>query len=399
MAQNNPVNAWDSRLLIATETTFGATPAPADVATYAARAVEFISANLGGSESGEVRAKKDRSLGRGMQSGFIEGRKAPGAISVEMSVKSRSAVDAALKEAVLYKAAGLKSTTNAGVSVVLSCVPSPLESGDFASCTIERIAGSALAAYEAETARGCLIKTLKWDGGDQELKLTASGASNGNKTTRGALESITVLIGATTLTHTAEESYRLQAGYYLCESEVILVGAVTAGATSTTITRAQLGTSAAAHTTKPLQPYVPAGIAFTGSPIAEPVSSVTVDGVALRCTAFSVELSTGIDHLPGETGSAYSQGAKETRYDVKPSAKLVLSADQVALLGKSTARKTVAVSFSQGTAGGGRVTFSMPYCEIEPITVPDTVGDVAIVDLALRCRDNTGNDAITITFD
>lgn len=399
MANQNPVNAWDSKLLLVSETTFGTTPTPADVATYAARAVEFIDASLGPSEQGGVRDKKDRSLGRGMKSGFVEGRKAPAPISISLSVKSRSAVDAALKEAVLYKGAGLKSTTNAGTSVVLSMVANPIETADFASFTAERVQGSGLAVYEAETARGCVVKTLKWEGGDQELKLTASGANNGNKVSRGALESITVIIGATSLTHTAEESYRLQPGYYFCESEVILVGAVTAGATSTTITRAQLGTSAAAHTGKPLQPLLPAGIAFTGSPIAEPVSTVTIDGVALRALSFSVELTTGMDHLPGETGSAYAQGVKEVRYDVKPSAKLVLHADDVALLGKATARKVVTVAFSQGTAGGGRVTFSMPYCELEAVSVPDTIQDVAIVDLGIRCRDNTGNDALTITFD
>jgi hypothetical protein len=397
MAQTNPVNVLDSRLLIVSETAFGTTPTPADVAAYAARALEFTAASLGPIEQGEVRDKKDRSLGRGMRSGFVEGRKQPGPVSVELSIKSRASATTALRELALYRAAGLKATTTSAVA--LTTPANPVEDGDFASCSMEMIAGTGAATTKAETVRGCVIKSLKWDGGDQELKLTATGASNGNHVTRGALESITVIIGATTLSHTAEESYRLQPGYYLCESEVILVGAVTAGSTSTGITRAQLGTSAAAHTTKPLYPYLPAGISFTGAPIAEPISSVIVDGVTLRALSFSVELTTGMDHLPGETGSAYVQGVKTVRYDVKATAKLVLKVDDVALLGKATARKSVAVSFSQGTAGGGRVTFSMPTCELEAISVPDSPTDIAIIDLNMRVRDNVGNDALSITFD
>ena len=397
MPQNNPVNVADSRLLIVSEATFGVTPTPSDVATYAARALEFVTANVGPVEQGNVRDKQDRSLGRGMRSGYVEGRKEPGELSIVTSIKTRAAATTALKELALYKAAGLKATT--GASVVLSTPANPVEDGDFASASVELIAGSGAASTKAETVRGCVVKSLKWEGGDKELMLTASGASNGNHVTRGALESITVIIGATTLTHTAEESYRLQPGYYLCESEVILVGTVTAGATSTGITRAQLGTSAAAHTSKPLYPYLPSGIAFTGAPIAEPTATVTVDGVALRAMAFSVELMSGLDHLPGETGSAYTQGVKTTRYDVKASVKMVLHVDDVALLGKATARKSVAVSLVQGTAGGGRVTFAMPTCEIAPPVVPDTVNDVAIIDLEMRVRDNAGNDAITITFD
>ena len=398
MAQTNPVNAWDSRALLATESTFGTTPTPASVAAYAARAVEFINLKMGPVEVGQVRPKKDRNLGRGMQSGFVEGRVAPIAFTLDLSVKSRSAVDASLKELAVYKAAGLKVTTNTGTSVVLSTVATPIETADFASMSIERPQGSGLAVYEKETIRGGVVKSLKWEGGDKELSLSAAGVGIG-KTTSGALESVSLLIGDASVSFTAEESYRITAGYYLCESEIILVGAVTPGSTSAAITRAQLSTSAAAHTNKPMQPYLPTGIAFTGTPIAEPVCTVTVDGVTLRAMSFSIDLTTGLDLLPGETGSKYVQGAKEVRYDVKPAVKMVLHADDVALVGKVTARKLVALSISQGTAGGGRVTFSLPYCEIAAPEVPDSVNDIAIVDLTFRVRDNSGNDALNVTFD
>jgi hypothetical protein len=228
--------------------------------------------------------------------------------------------------------------------------------------------------------------------------LTASGAGVG-KVTQGGIESITVNDAVTSLTITAEESYRLRPGYYLCESEIITVTACAAGGTSATIARGALGSSAASHTAKALLPLVPSGISFTGSPIPETTCTVTIGGVAFRALSWSIDVTTGLDLLAGETGSKYSQGAKELRYDVKPVIRLALSADDVAALGKATARTAVAVSIGQGTGTGAIATFSMPYCEIEPVAVPDSVSDVSIVDLSLRVRDDAaGNNAFTVTL-
>lgn len=399
MAQTQKVNGWDARYFAATEATFGTEPTPANEAAYAALAIEAISAQLGPSGNvGVVRPKQDRSLGRGMQSGFVEGRVEAIPFELQTSVKSRGDADDAPKELALYKAAGLKVTTNSSTSVVLSCVASPQQSGDFASATLRRTLGARDSAYESEALSGCAVRTLKWEGGDKEVILTASGAGV-SKASNGALESITVLIGATSLTISAEESYRLRPGYYLCESEAILVTACTAGGTSATITRGVLGTSAAGHTTKPLFPLVPTGIAYSGSPIPETTCTVTIGGVTIRAMAWSVEFTTGLDMLPGETGSASIQGIKTARYEVKPSIKVALSGDDVAMLGKVTARTNVAVTISQGSGAGGVISFSMPYCEIEPISVPDTAGDISIVDISLRVRDDSaGNNAITITL-
>lgn len=399
MAQTGKVNAWDARFFAVSESTFGATPTPANEAALAARAIEAVSLSLGPSgELGAMRPKQDRGLGRGMQNAWVEGRVQPVAFELAQSVKSRSAVDAAPHELAAYKAAGLKVTTNGSTSVVLSCVAAPVSSGDFAAVSLRRSLGSGLAAYEAEELRGGVVRSLKWEGGDKELMLTASGVGVG-KTHHGSLESITVNNSATSLTITAEESYRLRPGYYLCESEIITVSACAAGGTSATIARGALGSSAAAHTAQPMQPLVPSGIAFTGVPIPETTCTVTIGGVTVRAMSFSVEYISGLDLTPGETGSKYAQGVKETRYDVKASIKVALSADDVAMLGKVTARTNVAVSISQGTGAGAVATFSMPYCELDPIAVPDTVNDIAIADISLRVRDDSaGNNALTVTL-
>lgn len=395
----NPVNRWDARLFAATESTFGTTPAPANVAAYAALALEAVSATLGPAEVGNTRAKRDRALGRGMTAGFVEGRVGPIPWSVELSVKSRSAIDADPRELALYKAAGLKKTTNASTSCVLAPSATPIESGDFAGLTLTQLLGASPATYEAEVLRGCVAKALRWEGGDKEVTLRATGDGVG-KYTAGGLDSITLASGVvTTLTHTAEESYRLAPGYYLCESEIILVGAVTAGSTSTTITRAALGSTGATHTAKALQPYVPTGITYAGAPLSEAVTTATIGGVTSRVLSWFFELTTGMDLLPGESGSRYVQGAKYGRYDGKLGVRLVLSGDQVSLLGKATARPVVAVSLSQGSGTGAVWSLSCPYTEVEPFALPDSGNDVAVVDVTFRLRDDTaGNNLFSITL-
>lgn len=392
-----PVNAWDMLLLAASEATFGTTPAPASTSAYAALALECISADMGPAQVGQVRPKQDRNLGRGMQSGFVEGRVQPIPFTVVTSIKSRSAGDGVPLELALFKAAGL-GYADTGADYTLAPSATPVESGDFAGLSLTRFLGSRAAAFQSETLRGGVVKSLRWEGGDKEVMLTAAGAGIG-KYMRGSLDSITLASDiVTTLTHTAEESYRLDPGYYLCESEIILISSVTKGGTSTTITRGALGSTAIAHTAKPLYPYRPSPT-YTGSPIAEPNATCSIGGVTSRLLSWSFELTTGMDHLPGETGSAYVQGVKYGRYDAKYSLRLVLSGDQVSLMGKALARPTVAVSLAQGTGTGGVITVASSYCEVEPFTVPDTNNDVAIVDVGLRVRDDTaGNNAFSIVL-
>lgn len=393
---SNPVNAWDMLLLAASETTFGTTPAPASTSAYAALALECISADLGPAQVGQVRAKQDRNPGRGMQSGFVEGRVQPIPFTVVTSLKSRTNGDDAPHALALLRAAGL-SAADTGSDYTLGPVANPIEDSYFAGVSLTRFLGQGSALYEAETLRGGVVKSLRLEGGDKEVMLTAAGAGIG-KYARGSIDSVTLTDVATSLTHTAEESYRLAPGYYLCESEILLIASVTQGGTSTSITRGALGTTAAAHTGKALYPYRPTPT-FSGSPIAEPNATCSIGGVASRLLSWSFELATGLDHLPGETGSAYVQGVKSGRYDAKYSLRLVLSGDQVSLLGKVLSRPTVAVSLAQGTGTGGVITLASSYCEVEPFTVPDTANDVAIVDVGLRVRDDSaGNNAFSIVL-
>lgn len=400
----NPVNSWDMLVLAATETTLGTTPTPANTAAYAALALEAINCSLGPAEAGVVRAKQDRNVGRGMQSGFVEGRVQPLEWSLDTSLKTRAAVDTNPQALALFKAAGLKVVVNAGTNVTMTPSPQPIEAGDFAGVSLTRLLGSGLAVYEAEVLRGCVARALRLEGGGGELLAKFSGAGIGKTTASGQagvlgrIDSITLANGSgTSLTITAEESYRLGLGYYLCESEVIQVTACTPGSTSATIVRGALGTTGAAHTAQPLVPYRPTP-SFTGAPIAEPVSTVTLGGVAARCRSWSVDIATGMDLLEPETGSRYSQGAKYTRFEAKVKLQLVLSGDQVSLMGKAQARPTVALILAQGTGAGGIVTFNAPYCEVVSFVAPDTNNDVAIVDVELRCRDNSGNDMFSLVL-
>lgn len=396
----SPVNAWDMALAAVSETTFGTVPTPADAAAYKARFLECITASLGPAAMvGVVRNKQDRGIGRGSTDAFISGRVEPIEWNVMLSVKSRTANDTAPLELALYKAGGL-NCQDAGSTYTLTPSATPIESGHFASASLQRFLGKGSAAYQSEVLAGCVARSLKWEGGDKELTLTASGAGVA-KRSLGAVTATFADGSTTTMTLAdAEDSYRIDLGYYLIESEIILVTAYTAGSTTATATRGVLGSSGAAHTAAMGYPYIPALTSqFTGAPITEATSTVALAGVSgVRCISWSFELATGLDLLPGETGSSQIQGAKSVRYEPKLNLRMVLSHQQLTMIGRARGRTSVACTLSQGSGTGGVFTFAAPQGEIVNFAVPDTANDVAVVDVALRLRDSAaGNDAFTIT--
>lgn len=391
----NPVAAWDLRALLAAESTFGTAVAPAST-----QALELIKCETGEIEHGRTRPKRDRSLGRGMQSGYVEGDVEAMKWVIEASMKSRSAVDADPRELVLYKAAGMKKTQNVGTNLVMSMSSTPIESADFASMTLQRFGGSGAAAQYSEILRGCICDKLTWSGGNTEVMVKASGQGIG-KYWLGQLDSVTLANGAvTTVTFTAAESYKLALGYYIIESECVQVTAVNYASTTATIVRGALSTSAVAHTAVPMRPYYPSGVAFAGAPIAEPVATVVLGSISpLLCTEWSIDFDTGIALLPHETSSKYIRGAQSKRYNVVYNLKVMLTGDRVDLLGLSNQRTNMAVSVAQGTGVGGIVTFASANCEVIAPVVPDVENDVAIMDIKLRTRDSgTGSDMFTITY-
>ena len=396
-----PVNSWDMALRAISETTFANTPTPADAAAYKAPFLQVISANLGpAAQVGVVRPKQDRGIGRGMTEGFVEGRVEPLDFNVMLSVKSRTANDTAPLELALYKAAGL-NCQDAGSTYTLTPSMTPIQSSHFASVSLHRFLGSGLAAYQAELLSGGVCRSLKWEGGDKELTLTASGA--GVKKQSQGMVTATFADGSTTTMTLAstEDSYRIGLGYFLIESEIVLITAYTAGSTTATATRAQLGTTGAAHTAADAFPYIPALTSqFTGSPISEATSSVDLAGVSgVRCINWGFELQTGMDLLPGETGSQTIQGALYKRMDAKLNLRLVLSQQQLTMIGRARSRPSIACTVNQGSGTGSLFSIACAQGEIANFTVPDTANDVAVVDVGLRLRDSTaGNDMFTVTL-
>ena len=385
-----PVNGWDVVGMFSTETTFGTT-----IDLAAAQAQEVISFTTGPVAAGEFRAKKDRGQGRGMTNGWVEGRQKPISFAVEKSVLSRAAAVTVPHESVFYKAAGLTETVG-GANVVYSLPAAPVQS----SMSAYRVLGKGLNAYEGEMLRGGLIKTLSFSGGDKELTLKASGEAI-DKRQLGYAASVTFAsaIDTDVTFASVEESYRFDLGVYLIESEAITITATNYATGVHTCTRASLGTSGAAHNTKPLRPWLPTLSYGTDTPLSEALSTtVTLDSQVIRCLAFNVDLTSGMDMLPGETGSKYVQGFKSVRYDVKSGLKLVMKREDVSLMGKVRQKKACALTIATGSAAGGIVTFGLPYVEIDPFTVPDTANDVSIIDVSLRVRDSAGNDALTITL-
>lgn len=392
----NPVNPSARSVFIGSESTFGTAPAP-NTLTLA----EAIDVTTGPGEGGGFRPKQDRHAGRAMANAFVAGRQPILPLGYRCSVKTRSAVDSTPAEAALYAACGLKRTTNAGVSVVLSPSAAPLEGGDFASASLLRALGhpAQLNSFEVEVLRGVLFQSLKFSGGNSEVIADFRGGCV-SKSVLGGVDSITVNNVVTSLTITAADSYRLRPGYYQCESEIIQVTACTAGGTSATIARGALSTTAASHTAKPLLPYAPALSIPTVGPIGEGTSTVAILGVTTRCVSWEVDLAkTGMDFLQAETGSAYVQGPKATRYSVRGRATLQLKGDDVTLIGKAQAGAQSTFVVSQGTGAGGVFGATLANVRVMPFEVPDTYDDVANVTVEFDAVDSSsGNDAFSITL-
>lgn len=401
MANANPIQAWDMRLIAQSEAAFLSVDLP-----VAASALQVITAKLGAaSEQGRVTALKDRPMGRDMQSGWVEHDVDPFPWSLSYSQKSRAAIDTAAKDIAILKAAGMLQTINASTSVVLTVPNSPIEDGTFVSLQLARFLGSGTALSQAEYLNGCVTKNIKWSGGDKELTVDASG-DGASKTHLGRIDSLTMTNVDTDLTVSASEVSRFGIrthGYMQIENEVIDIRALNYSATTiNSINRGLASTSAASHTAKPLYPYLPVLTAYTGGPISEADCTITIDGITVRCIGFTVDWTTGLDLLPAETSSKYRQGAKAVRSNLTLDTKMILTTDRVDFQGYVTnrANKTVSVTITQrtGTAGGSW-SITVPYCELEQFEVPDTENDVAIIDLKMRCRGNgTGNNMFSITL-
>lgn len=397
MPNSAPISSWDTTAFVVSETAFATTPTPASVGAYAAQAIEIINLGMGNAaDVGGVRAQQDRGVGRGMQKGFVEGRVIPEAFTLKTSVKTRASAVTASPLDPLLSAAGLKKTV--GATVVYAPSATPIESEDLKTVSITGTKGTGLATSVVETLAGCVVSKLSISCVDSECLAEFSGVG-AKKTTQGHADGITVDSSVGSESHAVEFIGAVQPGYYSIESEVIKVTSIDAGTPQIFyFTRGVLGSTAVAHTAKSIIPFKPTGITFTGAPISEAVSTVTLGGVDLRCTAFKIEIMTGVDLLNGESGSRYSQGPKYARYNVDISAKIQIRADQMHLVGKARSRNVLPVVISQGTSGGAGFRFTAALAEIISFPIPDTANDIAIVDIKFRLRDSeaTGNDMFSM---
>lgn len=225
MANNNPVNSWDSLVLAASETTFNTIVTPAS-----AQALEVISCDLGHAANvGQVRPKKDRPQGRGMQSGWVEGDVEPIPFSIEYSQKSRAAVDTAAKDLAILKAAGMTQTITGGVSTALTVGPTPIETGSFSPLQLMRYLGKGDALHEMEMSSGGVVKQISWSGGEKEITVKASGDA-ASKTWAGRIDSFTLASGVVTTYTPSVSDVRKFGGanaiYAQCESEIMTLGVI-----------------------------------------------------------------------------------------------------------------------------------------------------------------------------
>jgi len=384
----NPVPGYNAVFFAADETTLGSPVAPANTAAFAAQAISTIKADTGGAQTPVRRGKQDRGLSRDMQDGFVSGRNAPVPWSVMTSLKSRAAVDDPPRELGLWKACGFLRTVNAATSYVLTPSNTPIASLDLITQSLTRILGRAPGEMELERLFGAFAESVRIEGGDKEVMLTFSGQAQA-KAIGTAIAAATVADGSTTsITITAAESYAFAPGYYLWGSEVVLVALPTYGGTSLTIARAQLGTTGAAHSAQPMYPYIPAGISYGGAPVSEALTTnFLFDGGSFPVLNWAVDIKTGLQAGPGETGSAHPfRVLKANRIDVAPTLTFLLKGDDVRKFNKAASVTSLACSIVQGTTAGGVITISLPYCELVAPKVDDNANDSVVVSASLRVR-------------
>lgn len=394
MALNNVVNGWDRASYA-----WPSGSEPTSVVNRSAAGLALITMDTGPAASlGVIRDSPDRATGRTVRNQWLEGRVAPIPWTVVGSVKKRAAVDSASIEAVLLKAAGLVATTNAGTSVVLSYDSAPIDGGAFVPADLQRIIGTAPAASESEVLRGCAVQTLTIEGGDKELRYTFEGTAL-SKESQGTIETLTVDSSATTISLGSAAAARAAGvGYYQCESEIIRVTAVDYATGDLTVVRAQMSTSAASHTSKPAYP-LRAPPTYATTPITEAMTTnVEIAGVSLRATSWRAKLQTGMEALPGETGSKFSQGHLARRTDMAIEIAVIAKGEDLKLIQRAAQRDTVAVKLEQGTVAGGKFALSAPYCELDMPTLTEPENGPAEFALTFRCRENSGNDMFTITL-
>lgn len=398
---SNVIPGYNPVVFLADETTLGTPVAPANVAAFAAQAIATIEDDVGDAQTPDTRAMQDRGLGRDMQVGFVSGRYPPVPWSVMTSMKTRADADDAPRELALWKAAGLGRTVNVGTSYVLAPTGTPVASSDFVPQTLQRILGRSPDEMMLDRLFGCLCDTVKIEGGDKEVMLGFSGFAQ-KKIQGTALASITITDVATAITVTAAESYAFpeEGGYYICESEIILVTAFTHGATSIPITRAALASSAVAHTAKPIYPYLPSGVAYSGAPVPESLTTNFVfAGDAFPVLKWGVTIKTGLAFTQHETGNAYAPRVKANRFDVDCSFDFLLKGDDVRKYNRARARTATACSLVQGTSAGGIITIGLPYSELKALPAKSNANDSITVSASLRVRgDTAGNNAFSITL-
>lgn len=380
----SPVRAWDQRFYLAQETTF---LTPIDPA--AAQALEVHGVDMGVIQQPLVRPKADKTIGRGMTDGFVAGRYDPIPFSFATEVKSRATAATAMKESAIMQAAGFTETLGADAAYTLNSTVTPK------SICARLVHGNSTQTFHAQQAMGGVIKTLNFSGGDTPLLMRVGGAFakklHLGQVTATVADGVTLSITPSTASH----AYRLATGFYQWEDEIIEITAINYSTGACTIERGQLGSVAAAHTSAALYPYAPTP-SLSGSPISNATTTVTIDSVATPCTRWSLDITTGMDHRPGESGSAYVQGAKVGRFDATLEVQYLLTDELMILAGKAAERKAIAVTIVQGSAAGGIFTFSLPYAELVSPSHPDG-GDTIIATARFRLRDDGDSDMLSLT--
>ena len=366
--------------------------------------IQVTTVDVGPEELREQRNDADRNLQRYMQTvQQREGRYAITPWSIEQVLRPSGTAGTAPNAAVLYEAAFGAAANTPGTSEVYSEAEVHCPDG------LTIFYGTSKEMWMLGDA---IVQTIRIEHGrDEEVRVTFSGvaalrARAGAMTIDAVAGMInepgpsTVIMAGFAATYTPEEGlFQYQVG-----TEVIGLTSITYSTGACVWTRAQAGTSAAAHANgTAVELYTPAA-AFSGVPIMAYDCSWSVDGGATGLTLLEAwaEYACGIDFLEQEAGEDRPTRIRRHLIEATWGATFQGRDDtRQALFSAPANQNALSIAWVMGSAAGNIAAVAMPVCRARTMTpgFPADADDLMEFSVEGIAQPTAGNyNAISLTF-
>lgn len=391
--ENNAVHGWDELAYVTEETTFGTLEDAVGTDAF-----EFTEIEFGPTEAAERRNTKDKNNSRGHKA-QVTGKLEPMEFTVRGTVRPSGAAGTAPDIGAFLKNGLGTETVNASTSVVYTYADRP--TGGLSIMRGEEYGGW------AEYLSGCIVQSISFSGGDEELEFEISGMGL-TKVSVAAFD-----IGGTpmndtdvttTLTIGADIFRLIGTGQVLVDradtTEQMQVTAVDYAAGQVTVSRGYNSTTKVTHAANAtFVPYFPTQT-LAGSPIGEHEGTFTAHTRSVYPTETSFTINTGRTFRPFEKGSQRRRGAAYgEKVTVESSMTVVSDNENMEFTGLAKNFDTGSLDFTYGDTAGSQLQVEAGLTEIirAPVDIPES--ELALVEYGFRVYGwNNTDRPIRLTF-